>query len=455
MYENDYGVDQMELEPGAEAGTTADAPQDQEGFHSDPEGAPESDGDKAEEGGEFSEPEGTAGEGAAGEEAAPEEKPRRGKRKKKEDGAEQQEPEQQEPPGDAGDVEEPDVGQDGDGDGDVLPDDDDGEEYGDDGEGGGEPDDDEPPDDEPARNVRRRRQESVLDEYGRAITERQTAAKDGLNVLSAAANRRIVLTGAVGGIENDGNALPRVVFYAGGVKVLIPFSEMGFDLNPDEVDAREAGKNMDAMLGAKIDYVVRRVDTANRIAAASRKDAMLTRQRTILNARSGNGYRIREGMKCTARVVQVNRYEMLVEVYGFQTYIRRDAVSNIWVRDIRDMVRVGEEKPVKLVELERDAETGEVVRMVVSMKEAEQTMETDLHAGNSYTGAISGFSETAYFVKVEGIPVEVRCPIRSNSILETMDLGDMVKVVIRRISDRGAYIGSIRKLIKKAEKSLF
>ena len=449
MYENDYGVDQMELEPGAEAGNPADAPQDQEGFHSDPEGAPESDGDKAEEGGEFSEP-----EGAAGEEAAPEEKPRRGKRKKKEDEPEQPEQQEQpEPPGDAGDVEEPDVGQDGD-DG-VLLDDDDGEEYGDDGEDGGEPDDDEPPDDEPARNVRRRRQESVLDEYGRAITERQTAAKDGLNVLSAAANRRIVLTGAVGGIENDGNALPRVVFYAGGVKVLIPFSEMGFDLNPDEVDAREAGRNMDAMLGAKIDYVVRRVDTANRIAAASRKDAMLTRQRTILNARSGNGYRIREGMKCTARVVQVNRYEMLVEVYGFQTYIRRDAVSNIWVRDIRDMVRVGEEKPVKIVELERDAETGEVVRMVVSMKEAEQTMETDLHAGNSYTGAISGFSETAYFVKVEGIPVEVRCPIRSNSILETMDLGDMVKVVIRRISDRGAYIGSIRKLIKKAEKSLF
>lgn len=442
MYENEYGTDQMELEPGADAGVSADALQEQEGFHSEPEGAAESDVNMAEEGGEFIEP-----EGAAEEEAAPEEKPKRGKRKKKED-----ESEQQEPPDDTQDVEEPDSGQDGDSDGQP---DDDGDDEEDDGEDGGEPDDDEPPGDEPARNVRRRRQESVLDEYGRAITERQTAAKDGLNVLSAAANRRIVLTGAVGGIENDGNALPRVVFYAGGVKVLIPFSEMGFDLNPDEVDAREAGRNMDAMLGAKIDYVVRRVDTANRIAAASRKDAMLTRQRTILNARSGDGYRIREGMKCTARIIQVNRYEMLVEVYGFQTYIRRDAVSNIWVRDIRDMVRVGEEKPVKIVELERDAETGEVVRMAVSMKEAEQTLETNLHAGNSYTGAISGFSETAYFVKVEGIPVEVRCPIRSNSILETMDLGDMVKVVIRRISDRGAYIGSIRKLIKKAEKSLF
>ena len=69
--------------------------------------------------------------------------------------------------------------------------------------------------------------------------------------------------------------------------MLIPFEQTGFDLDPDETSQRESRLQIDGMLGANIDYMVRGIDTEARI-AASRRDAMLVRQRSILNARRTN-----------------------------------------------------------------------------------------------------------------------------------------------------------------------
>ena len=140
---------------------------------------------------------------------------------------------------------------------------------------------------------------------------------------------------------------------------------------------------------------------------------------------------------------------MLVEVYGYQTYIRRAAASNLWVNDIREFANVGEEKPVEVVELERDPETGEVIHLEVSIRGAEDTPQTELRVGNTYTGVISSFSETAYYVRVAGVPMEIRCPINSNHVMEMMGVDDYVKFVVRGVYD-GRPTGSIRKIIKKA-----
>ena len=89
-----------------------------------------------------------------------------------------------------------------------------------------------------------------------------------MSVLTAARNSRRILTATVDGIETDGEALPRVVFYHGTVKVMIPFSQMGFDLDPETVSQREARLLIDSMLGATIDYMVRGVDTEARVAGS-------------------------------------------------------------------------------------------------------------------------------------------------------------------------------------------
>ena len=315
-----------------------------------------------------------------------------------------------------------------------------------------QPDSDEPglspeSDDEVTASPRRRAR--GLDSYGRVIFERGDSGQHELSMLTAARNARRILSTTIDGIDTDGNTLPRVVFYVGTVKVLIPFAEMGMDLNPNEIEPWQAAGIIDSMLGAKIDYMVRGVDVKNRIAGASRRAAMLLRRRTILNARQDDGFRIKVGTIATARVLQVYRASMLVEVYGYQTYIRRNAASNLWVNDIREFAQVGDEKQVQVVELERDPGTGEATHLAVSIRGADDTPQAELRTGNTYTGNITGFSDTAYFVRVMGVPMEVRCPINSNEVMEVMGAGDFVKFMVRGVYD-GRPTGSIRKIIKKA-----
>lgn len=86
--------------------------------------------------------------------------------------------------------------------------------------------------------------------------------------------------------------------------------------------------------------------------------------------------------------------------------------------------------------------------MRVSMKAAENAPQLQLRVGNTYTGHISNLSEKAYYVRVVGIPVEVRCPIRSNRSMELMGPGDYVKFYVRAIYD-GVPTGAILKVLKK------
>lgn len=316
-------------------------------------------------------------------------------------------------------------------------------------EGGALPEDTASADvEEPERRRRSSERSAVLDSAGNVIQSRGDSGQHDLSVLTAARNARRILTASVDAIETDGEALPRVVFYMGTVKVMIPFSQMGFDLDPEEVSQREARLLIDSMLGAKIDFMVRGVDTEARIAAGSRRDAMLLRQRTILNARGTNQeHRINEGMRVTARIVHVSRNAVRVEVYGFESYVRIDSISNLWVNDIREVLQVGEERPVEIISLTRN-ESGLVTAMRVSMKAAEDAPQLALREGNTYTGHISNFSATAYYVRVVGIPVEVRCPIKSNHSMELMGPGDFVKFYVRGIYD-GVPTGAILKILKK------
>lgn len=288
----------------------------------------------------------------------------------------------------------------------------------------------------------------TLDSSGNVIRERMQGGLHELSVLTAARNARRILTATVDAIETDGEALPRMVFYVGTVKVMIPFQQMGLDLDPEMTSQREARLLIDSMLGAKIDYMVRGVDAEARIAAASRRDAMLVRQATILNARGiSSKYRINEGMRVTARIIHVGQYVVRVEVYGFECYVPIHSISNLWVNDIREVIQVGEERPVEITSLTR-GEDGRVTAMQVSMRAAEDAPQLLLREGNTYTGNIIGFSDKAYFVRAAGMPADIRCPVKSNHTMEPLNMGDLVKFYVRGIHD-GVPTGAILKVLKR------
>ena len=288
----------------------------------------------------------------------------------------------------------------------------------------------------------------TLDSYGNVVRERSDSGLRDISVLTVARNARRILTATIDAIETDGDAMPRAVFYVGSVKVVIPFAQMGFDLDRGEGSQREARLFMGSMLGAKIDYMVRGIDAETRIAAASRRDAMIVRQASILNARGiSREYRVTEGMRVTARIVHVSQFTVRVEVYGFETFVPINRISNLWVNDIREVIQVGEERPVEILSLVR-GEDGRVTKMEVSLRAAEEAPRLQLREGNTYTGHIINFSEKAYYVWVSGMPAEIRCPVRSSHTMEAMDIGDLVKFYIRGVHD-GVPTGAILKVLKR------
>ena len=80
----------------------------------------------------------------------------------------------------------------------------------------------------------------ILDSFGNVVRERAQSGLHELSVLTAARNARRILTATVDAIETDGEALPRMVFYVGTIKVMIPFQQMGLDLDPEMTSQREA-----------------------------------------------------------------------------------------------------------------------------------------------------------------------------------------------------------------------
>lgn len=301
---------------------------------------------------------------------------------------------------------------------------------------------------EEADAPKRFRRAVTLDSYGNVIRERSDSGLRDISVLTAARNARRILTATIDAIEADGDTMPRAVFYLGSVKVVIPFAQMGFDLDRGAGNQREARLFMGSMLGAKIDYMVRGIDAEARIAAASRRDAMIVRQASILNARgTSREYRVTEGMRVTARIVHVSQFTVRVEVYGFETFVPINRISNLWVNDIREVIQVGEERPVEILSLVR-GEDGRVTKMEVSLRAAEEASRLQLREGNTYIGHIINFSEKAYYVRISGMPAEIRCPVRSSHTMEAMGIGDLVKFYIRGVHD-GVPTGAILKVLKR------
>ena len=309
--------------------------------------------------------------------------------------------------------------------------------------------------DEPRRLKRSSRAPAVLDGEGRAIHDR--AADNGqreLSILAAARNSRRVLSATLDGLEANDGAMPKAVFYLGPVKVMIPFSEMGLELGSDEIDVFDARSRISAMLGAKIYYMVRGIDMKSMLAGASRRDAMLVRQRTILNARNDDGaFRICEGTQCMAQVLQVLRFSARIEIYGMEVHLGTGSISNLWLNDVREVVKVGEEYPVEIVKLVRD-ENGRAISIEASMRLAEKVTPVELEVNHTYTGTINGYSDTAFFVKVSGVEKEIRCPITSNHVAELMQYDDLVKLYVRAIHD-GVPTGSIVKILKRTKQTPF
>lgn len=296
---------------------------------------------------------------------------------------------------------------------------------------------------------------SYIDEEGKHVEDTSSPYREYHQQISSAFNRKDMLSGFIEGFELNSVSMPRAFLYCGDIKVIIPLSHLELPIPEARLnDPIEARLAVNAILGAKIFYMVLDIDFPNRVAVGSRKYANNRRRNAHVNYHDGNNvYKIRPGVLCTAQVIHISQRFARVDIYGFETTIGISHISNLWVNDIREVLDVGAEIMVEIAEVQRDETTGDATAIEASMRLAEQENTISIEDNQTYTGTVSGFSPVAYFVRVSGVGKDVRCPISKCFTGKLIEVGDYVKFFVDSYRDNEPS-GSIVKILKKTDKSL-
>ena len=152
-----------------------------------------------------------------------------------------------------------------------------------------------------------------------------------------------ILSGTLSGVERDGLA---VVYYK-GCRVAIPLDEMVVALN--ETNARYAGQTqrierlVNNMMGCEVDFLIRGLDAASHSIVASRRDAMLRKQRTFYRTPGADGLpQVRAGRIVQARVTAVAEKSIRIEVFGVECSVLARDLSWEWICDAHERFTVGD-----------------------------------------------------------------------------------------------------------------
>ncbi len=217
-------------------------------------------------------------------------------------------------------------------------------------------------DDNPLR-ANKPKADSVLtiEAHGDFTTE-ETLADIAWHEIHNAYRTRRMLTGYLGGLEqNEAGKTVAVVEYK-GYRVLIPFKEMAIGI-PNQLSGKEYtdmvrryNKLFSKMMGAEIDFIVRGIDSKTRSVVASRSEAMLKKRNTFYFDLTDEGtYRIYEGRVVQARVIAVAEKAIRVEIFGAECSIMARDLAWDWIGDANERYNVGDEVLVRILRVNRES----------------------------------------------------------------------------------------------------
>ena len=145
------------------------------------------------------------------------------------------------------------------------------------------------------------------------------------------------------------------------LRVVIPLKEMFSDfpanLHGDDYKAAVTTYNklMNSMLGAKIDFIVKGIDSKSKSIVASRREAMYKKRQTFYMETDKNGmFRIYEDRIVQARVIAVAEKAIRVEIFGVDCSIPVKDLSWDWIGDARERFSIGDEILLRIKEVKRD-----------------------------------------------------------------------------------------------------
>jgi len=249
-------------------------------------------------------------------------------------------------------------------------------------------------------------QEVISIDDKRTVETDEDKEKNDLLDLTESLKAGRILTGTVQGVEKTSDDAIAVIYH-GAYKVIIPTREA---VTPPD-DYRDMSRSdvheylLTKRLGAEFDYIIKGIDPKEKIAVASRLDAMKVKRRMYYSdADSGAGRRLREGAIAEARVVSVIRTGIFVDLFGVEIFIPLKELSYQRIMDAKLYYQTGQRVLVKVLKINLiDKNTVEVEASVKQTTENPSAQALRKYTvGSKYVGTVSLVDTTGVFVALDG-----------------------------------------------------
>lgn len=199
-------------------------------------------------------------------------------------------------------------------------------------------------------------------EAGGTVETEEDAADIVWHEIQNAYRTRRILTGFLGGLEQNDAGRTLIIVEYKGFRVAIPLKEMVLGL-PNHLFGKVYNemlvryhKTLSNMLGCEIDFIIKGIDAQTKSIVASRTEAMLKKRKLFYFDPDEEGYcRVYPGRIIQARVILVAEKGVRIEAFGVECSIMARDLSWDWIGDVRDRFHVGDQILVRVTEVQKNS----------------------------------------------------------------------------------------------------
>ncbi len=294
----------------------------------------------------------------------------------------------------------------------------------------------------------------TVDVRGDVVTNEDRADIAWHEIHNAYRTRRI-LTGILGGVEQQDNGKSLAVVEYKGYRVAIPVKEMLVGI-PNDLRGQQytnlmlqLNKRLSNMMGCEIDFVVMGIDSKARTIVASRAEAMLRKRQLFYFEPDDQGkFRVYEGRVIQARVISVAEKAVRIEAFGVEYSIMAMDLSWDWVGDARDRYSVGDQVLVRIQKVNRTSPKELTIRADIrSVSDSGKNNLEFCRVQGKYAGKVTDVHKGVVYVRLTN---GVNAVAHSCYDRRTPGKKDDVSFAVTAIDEeRGIALGIITRIIRQ------